>query len=329
MSDVNHVEVFTWGDDSVLSWLGELFECVDNGRFYIPPVSLADLVGLTRTGLHHASALQAKLNILNTTFVPTRLLARSEFSKLAYNFLVLGNGYLEAERNRFGKVLTYKNRLALHMRVASDKRGYYYLRHHFVRDDDFIPAEDVCHIVQPDLSQEIYGIPYYLAAMNSAELNNSATVFRRRYYDNGSHAGFVVYATDNNLNEEDWDNLKNQFRQSQKKGNFRNVFVRSPNGDKDGLKLIPISEVAAKDEFTSIKNVSAQDMLSIHRVPPSLMGIVPTAAGGLGDAKTAAEVFAANEIMPLQMMFIEVNERLGEEVFKFRPYELSPTQTAE
>ena len=110
---------------------------------------------------------------------------------------------------------------------------------------------------------------------------------------------------------------------AQREGNFKNVFLRSPNGNPDGIKLMPISEVAAKDEFLNIKNVSAQDMLSIHRVPPSLMGIVPTAAGGLGDARTAAEVFAANEITPLQMMFIEVNERLGEEVFKFKPYELS------
>ena len=166
-------------------------------------------------------------------------------------------------------------------------------------------------------------MPYYLAGLNSAELNNSATTFRRRYYDNGSHAGFIVYATDNNLDATDWDNLKNQMKAAQREGNFKNVFLRSPNGNPDGIKLMPISEVAAKDEFLNIKNVSAQDMLSIHRVPPSLMGIVPTAAGGLGDARTAAEVFAANEITPLQMMFIEVNERLGEEVFKFKPYELS------
>ena len=317
------MDVFAWGDDSRVAWLGDMFECVDNGRYYEPPVNLHDLAATLRIGLHHASALQAKLNILNTTFVPTRLLARSDFTKLAYNFLVLGNGYLEAERNRFGGVLGYRNRLGLHMRKASHDDGYYYMRKLVLTDDDYIPGSDVCHILQPDLSQEIYGVPYYLAGLNSAELNNSATTFRRRYYDNGSHAGFIVYATDNNLDATDWDNLKNQMKAAQREGNFKNVFLRSPNGNPDGIKLMPISEVAAKDEFLNIKNVSAQDMLSIHRVPPSLMGIVPTAAGGLGDARTAAEVFAANEITPLQMMFIEVNERLGEEVFKFKPYELS------
>lgn len=81
--------------------------------------------------------------------------------------------------------------------------------------------------------------------------------------------------------------------------------------------------MAAKDDFLNIKNVSAQDMLTIHRVPPSLMGVVPTAAGGLGDARTAAEVFAANEIEPIQAAFLEANDAFGAEVFRFKPYTLA------
>lgn len=36
----------------------------------------------------------------------------------------------------------------------------------------------------------------YLAALNAAWLNESATLFRRKYYHNGSHAGFIMYVTD-------------------------------------------------------------------------------------------------------------------------------------
>ena len=64
-------------------------------------------------------------------------------------------------------------------------------------------------------------------------------------------------------------------------------------------------------------------MLTIHRVPPALMGVVPQAAGGLGDARAAAEVFAANEIAPIQTAFLEANDQLGAEVFKFKPYSLT------
>ncbi|MBB6244156.1 hypothetical protein [Rhodanobacter sp. MP1X3] len=36
-------------------------------------------------------------------------------------------------------------------------------------------------------------------------------------------------------------------------GNFRNLFLYAPGGKKDGTQMIPISEVAAKDEFFNIK----------------------------------------------------------------------------
>lgn len=321
------VDAFAWGLDERLNWLSDLWECVDNGKYYEPPVNLFDLAALMRVGIHHASALQCKLNVLTATFVPSKWLSRGEFKKLAYGFLVLGNGYLQIERNRLGQPLALKNRLGLYIRRASDKPGFYYMRRHLITDKDFIPAGDMVHLMQPDLNQEIYGVPDYLAGMSSAELNLAATTFRRRYYENGSHAGFIVYATDNNLNQTDWEKLKAQFKAAQRKGNFKNVFLRSPDGKPEGIKLIPISEVAAKDEFINIKNVTAQDMLTIHRVPPALMGVVPQAAGGLGDARTAAEVFAANEIEPIQAAFLEANDQLGAEVFKFKPYSLAVSAT--
>ncbi len=63
-------------------------------------------------------------------------------------------------------------------------------------------------------------------------------------------------------------------------GIFRSLFMYSPNGKKDGIQIIPLSEVAAKDEFLNIKNVSRDDMMAAHRVPPQMMGIIPSNVGG-------------------------------------------------
>jgi capsid portal protein len=79
----------------------------------------------------------------------------------------------------------------------------------------------------------------------------------------------------------------------------------------------------AKDEFLNIKNVSRDDQLAAHRVPPQLMGIVPANTGGFGDTLKAAQVFAANELEPLQSRLMELNAWLGEEVIQFRPYALA------
>lgn len=84
------------------------------------------------------------------------------------------------------------------------------------------------------------------------------------------------------------------------------------------MQLIPISEVAARDDFFNIKNVSRDNVLAAHRVPPQLLGIVPTNNGGFGDVTSAAEVFVKNEIRPLQERFREVNEWAGLEIVSFQ-----------
>ena len=176
------------------------------------------------------------------------------------------------------------------------------------------------HLVENDINQEIYGLPQYLSALNSAWLNESATLFRRKYYENGSHAGFILYLTDTAQNEGDIANLRKALKDSKGPGNFRNLFMYSPNGKKDGLQVIPVSEVAAKDEIFNIKNVTRDDMLAAHRVPPQLMGIIPTNSGGFSSPDVAAQVFARNELEPLQNKFLELNDWIGEEVVRFKEY---------
>lgn len=105
-------------------------------------------------------------------------------------------------------------------------------------------------------------------------------------------------------------------------GNFRNLFMYSPNGKKDGLQIIPLSEVAAKDEFLNIKNVSRDDMMAAHRVPPQMMGIMPNNVGGFGDVEKASNVFVRNELTSLQKRFEELNIWLGKTVISFDAYKL-------
>jgi capsid portal protein len=96
----------------------------------------------------------------------------------------------------------------------------------------------------------------------------------------------------------------------------------SPGGNKDGIQILPVSDVAAKDEFFNIKGVTRDDVLAAHRVPPQLMGIMPSNAGGFGAVEPAARVFARNELVPLQTQFLVLNDWLGQEVVRFNKYEL-------
>jgi len=91
-----------------------------------------------------------------------------------------------------------------------------------------------------------------MPAIQSALLNESAMLFRRKYYTNGSHAGFILYLSDPQVNDADVTSLREALKDARGPGNFKNLFLHSPGGKKDGVQLIPVSEVAAKDEFTGI-----------------------------------------------------------------------------
>jgi hypothetical protein len=51
------------------------------------------------------------------------------------------------------------------------------------------------------------------------------------------------------------------------------------------------------------------------------MGIVPQNAGGFGSIKEAAQIWAMNELEPIQARLQQVNEWLEDEIVRFRMFE--------
>jgi PBSX family phage portal protein len=317
----SRAEAFTFGDPiPVLDRAGimDYVQCNAFGDWYEPPISWHGLAKTFRAGTHHSSALYFKRNVLASTFIPHKLLTREAFSAWALDFLTFGNGYLEKRKSRLGATLKLAPSLSKYMRRGVELDRYFFV------DSMGNPYEfergSVFHLLEPDINQEVYGLPEYLGALHSAWLNESATLFRRKYYENGSHAGFILYMTDAAQNETDITAMRQALKDSKGPGNFRNLFMYAPGGKKDGIQLIPVSEVTAKDEFFNIKNITRDDMLAAHRVPPQLLGVVPSNTGGFGAADTAAKVFGRNEVEPLQARFLQLNEWLGDEVVRFNPY---------
>ncbi|NWD70784.1 phage portal protein [Pseudomonas gingeri] len=311
------IEAFSFGEPMPVLSGREVFdylECWFNGRWYEPPISLRGLARSVGSSVHLHSGLMFKRNLLSKTFIPHRLLSRAAFEQFALDFLCLGNGYLESRRSMLGTVRELVPPLAKYMRPGKD--GRYFMVQDWQQEHEFEPGS-IFHLREADLHQEIYGLPEWISALQSALLNESATLFRRKYYENGSHAGFILYMTDPAQSEADVDELRKALKDSKGPGNFRNLFVYSPNGKKDGIQLIPVSEVAAKDEFNSIKNQTRDDVLASLRIPPQLMGIVPQNAGGFGSIRDATEVWIKNELEPVQIRMAQVNDRFSEEVMKF------------
>ncbi|MDH0894707.1 MULTISPECIES: phage portal protein [unclassified Pseudomonas] len=315
--------VFTFGDpDPVLDGRGVLdyLECWANGRWYEPPVSLSGLAKAQTASVYLQSGLTFKRNALSRTFIPHRLLSRQAFEQVVMDWGWSGNLYLEKQDNMLRQAMGLKPCLAKYMRRGVELDTYYQVMGW--KDEYQFRPGSVCHLREADISQEIYGLPEWLPALQSALLNESATLFRRKYYQNGSHAGFILYMTDAVQDETFVKDLREAMKNSKGPGNFRNLFMYAPGGKKEGIQLIPISEVAAKDDFGAIKNISRDDQLAMLRIPPQLMGIVPQNAGGFGSIRDAAEVWAVNELEPVQARLAQINEWLGEEVVRWKPYAL-------
>lgn len=256
---------------------------------------------------------------------------------LAGFFNLAGQLLFKGDQRGFhiGKTLILRSEAGLHMFADGGHRLMHIIQARIVAD--LFTAENgfhlvgqavehrvgtVFHLLEPDINQEIYGLPEYLSALNSAWLNESATLFRRKYYQNGAHAGYIMYVTDPAQSATDVESLRDAMRNSKGLGNFKNLFFYSPNGKPDGIKIVPLSEVATKDDFFNIKKASAADLMDAHRVPFQLMGGKPENIGSLGDVEKVAKVFVRNELSPLQDRFREVNDWLGMEVIRFKEYTL-------
>lgn len=318
------VEAFTFGDPEPVTSMRDMFYeglWLSADEWYEPPIPLSILAKSYRATAHHGSAMQVKRNILLRTFKPHPLLGRQAFAGVALDYLVFGNAYLEEVRGRLGKRLSLRHLRAKYVRRGGINADRYWWVPNYV-DRQELPRGRVHHLMEPDIDQSIYGVPDYIGSLQSAWLNENATLFRRRYYLNGSHAGFIMYVSDAAKNMDDIDAMRQALKESKGVGNFRNLFLYSPGGKKDGVQIIPISEVAAKDDFLNIKNITRDDQLAGHRIPPQLMGVIPQNTAGFGDVEKAVRVFVANELEPLQESLSELNEMIGEEVIRFRPYTL-------
>ncbi|MDM1784277.1 phage portal protein [Acinetobacter bereziniae] len=327
MSDTQNpeskVQAFTFGEpEPVLNGrdISQYFEACWNGKYYEPHISMTGLAKSFRATPYLSTAIIYKKNQLVASFKPHKFLSAADFERLVLDKLVFGNAYLQDIDNRLNDRMKLKGLMAKYMRRMKDADQYLMLQNGY---QEFVfKAKTVCHIKTADIDQEIYGTPEYVSALQSAWLNESATLFRRKYYNNGSHAGFILYMTDSQIDDDDVEELKTAMKNSRGPGNFKNLFLHAPGGNKEGLKVIPISELAAKDEFLNIKNATRDDVLASQRTPPQLLGIIPSNAGGFGSISEARETFWFSEVIPEQNSIAQqVNDWAGEQIIQFKSFD--------
>ncbi|WP_313801029.1 phage portal protein [Sphingobium sp.] len=315
-------DMFTFGEpESVLDRreLSQYFEIWHNGRWYEPPLPMGKLAQAFNMAPYHRSAVALKVNLLVAQQIVSRWLSADDFERWALDFIQMGNGYLEWVPNMTGRLARVQHAPAIHTRAGVEQGFYWFVNgplgniHQFERDRIF-------HLQQPDVAQEIYGMPEWLSALQSGLLSENATLFRRRYYLNGAHAGFVMYLSEVLADTKTADAIRDKLSQAKGVGNFKNLFVHIPDGKKDGIQIMPIADVTAKDEFSNVKNISRDDLLAAHRTPPQLIGVIPQNNGGFGKVSESRDAYYETEIIPIARRMLRANAWFGAQILAFSDY---------
>ena len=277
----------------------------DMDGYWEPPVDRHLLANLTRRNAQHGGIVVSRANMAAGRFISGGMSAQ-QVQAAFLNLVQFGDVALLKIRNGFKQPVRLFPLPSYRTRAAGDGGAVVLERNNQVRK---YKARDIIWIKQYDPVQQVYGCPDYLGGLQATLLNEDATLFRRKYYINGAHMGFIMYATDPNLDPEVEDDIKEKIQDSKGVGNFRSLFVNIPNGKEKGLQIIPVGNFESKDEFMNVKNVSAQDVLNAHRFPPGLSGIIPSNTAGLGDPTNYDAMYFKNETKPLIKNVVDAVEQ--------------------
>ncbi|MGL6026806.1 MAG: phage portal protein [Vibrio sp.] len=287
---------------------------------YEPPIALDTLAKALRVNPMHSSAIEFKRNTLTYAMSIDNILSRRDMKRFIQDFLTFGNGYLQIVRNLLGQVVRIKHMPALYMRRREDL-GYSYKPRTY--DDqgriDYADGQ-IFHLSEYDVAQEVYGLPQHVSGLTSIWLNDDATLFRRQYYRNGNHAGYLLYMNDPKMSDTQEKEIRDKLRAKDGMA-FKNLFVNAKGKDSKAPELKPIGQVEVKDSFKEVKNQTTNDVLSLHRVPLELMSVKREGIATSSDLNKVDRIFFKNELLPMIDSFCELNEFIGMNVISANKYE--------
>lgn len=178
-----------------------------------------------------------------------------------------------------------------------------------------IPKENMVHFKTFNPNSDILGMSTIQAARIAIETNDAAAQYNRAFFENSAQPG-VILEVPGELKEPDSKRLKEQW--DQEFGGFKKNYRTAVASN--GLKVTKLEISHADMEFMEQRKFSRDEILSLFRVPKTVLGILEDA--NFAAAKTSDYVFARWTIRPKMMRIVDqLNEfylpHFGDPTLKF------------
>lgn len=341
-------------------------ESYANGEVKEPPYSLTALAELYEINGTHKACVDAKVtNVvgLGHRFVPVpegaaadtanrqvleHLFAAcnpqmtfSEVMRAVWTDVeTIGNGYLEITRNSQGQVDGFYHVPGTTVRVKVNRGGFVQVREGRKRHFRNLGAEAVPDPESGQTENEMlqfrkytpqstyYGVPDILPAVTAVAGDRAAGEYNVTFFEHNAvpRMAFIVEGT--SMPRELIRQIR-QFMETEIKGQGHKSLILEVPGHDAKLRLEPLNQLRAEDAaFLGYRKANRDEILMVHRVPPSKITIVENA--NLANSRDQDKTFREQVVRPEQRRIeFQINRLIREQIgigdweFRFREMDLT------
>lgn len=179
-----------------------------------------------------------------------------------------------------------------------------------------VPNAELIHIPDPAAASRWYGMPDHLAAVSTIELTQALMQYQFDFHRNRGVPEFMLFITGGKVGKDDWKKITDSLdAQIGVNNSHKSIAVNLTDGDlKITLEKLAMEGTNDGSYFKDMMEALALNIVSAHRVPPSLAGIlIPGKMGAANEMTNAVLAFQILVIGPAQETIEAVlNRTLGD-----------------
>lgn len=212
---------------------------------------------------------------------------------------------------------TYDTHFVVSTEGSFGKRFSKFGDHRVAVERGVIPADEsfseVIHLKRPSSSDRFYGVPDWIAAIQTIDLDRYAKQFALDFFNNRGTPGLILAFEGGKVDEAEWEKIVSDLNKHRGSSKMFKTLAYNVSNAQVQSKITAIQGSGITDAFAALTDLLALKIVSAHGVPACLAGIAtPGRLGGTSELQTAMLAFQALVVGPAQQYWERaLNATLG------------------